>query len=103
MVARTMYGWPLGKSFVRLSGIWSVAAMYTASGLRHGLPRALMKSAGWMGPDQWHAVKAAPVRTGCPVLAVLRLCHHLTTRLTLSGPPDGSGSDLFVSQPGVAR
>ena len=31
------------------SGVWSVAAMYTASRLRHDLPRALMKSAGLDG------------------------------------------------------
>ena len=77
--------------------------MYTVSRLRHEVPRALMKSAGWMGPDQWHAVEAALVRTGCPFRPVLRLCHHLTLRLTFPGLPDGSGSDLFVSQPGVAR
>lgn len=63
---RTMYGWPLGKSFFWGPAFWSVAAMYTASRLRHDLPRALMKSAGWEGPDQWLAVCAAPVRTGCP-------------------------------------
>jgi hypothetical protein len=47
--ARTVYGWPLGKSFVLSSGVRSVAAMYTASDLRHDVPRALMKSAGSVG------------------------------------------------------
>ena len=51
----------------------SVAAMYAASDLRLEVPRALMKSAGGTGPDQWPAVCAAPVRTGCRCLSCLRL------------------------------
>jgi hypothetical protein len=31
---RTMYGWPLGKGFLWLSGFWSVAAIYSASRLQ---------------------------------------------------------------------
>ena len=81
----------------------SVAAMYTASRLRHDLARTLMKSAGWRGSDRWHAVEAAPVRTGCPFRPVSASMpsphiapHHF-------GAAEGSGSDLLPSRPGMAR
>src|SRR6056297_1934404 len=35
--------------------------------------RALMKVRGRFGPNQWHALQGAPVRTGCP----LRYSRHL--------------------------
>ena len=61
-----MYGWLLrGKGFSGDAGVISAAAMYTASGLQQDR-RALMKVRGRFGPDQWHALQGAPVRTGCP-------------------------------------
>jgi hypothetical protein len=42
--------------------------------------RALMKVRGRFGPNQWHALGCAPVRTGCPWRYV-RHCHHLTMHL----------------------
>ncbi|MDB2407770.1 IS3 family transposase [Jannaschia sp.] len=128
---RTVYGWPLGKSFVRSSGIWSVAAMYTASRLRHEVPRALMKSAGVDGSrsmarrlrrtgPNWVSrlfylrlvPSPAPFRDHASHDPVGQWAGHcrrqcpersLTLRLTVSGPPGAPGGDLFVSQPGAVR
>ncbi len=38
------------------------------------------------GPNQWHALEGASVRTGGPECRVAVRCHHLTLRLTISMP-----------------
>lgn len=64
--SRTMYGWPLGKSFVRVwHPGWSRPCIrrLMCSGFAAARPDEVSRRAG---PDQWHALRSALVRTGCP-------------------------------------
>ena len=65
---------------------WSVAAMYSASDLRHVVPRALMKSAGGRVPINGTHFEVLWSELGVPFRVLPSLCHHLTLRLTISGP-----------------
>ena len=100
IVSRTVYGrLPLGKGVVRF-GIWSVAAMYTASDLQHGGLRALMKSAGDRVPINGTRCMSLRSEQGVPSAVSPSVCHHLTLRLTVSWP---AGGGRPFCQTGLAR
>jgi hypothetical protein len=56
---------PLARALFGLA-FWSVAAMYTAS-LYSTVAARLDEVSRQTGPDQWHALNGALVRTGCSV------------------------------------
>ena len=59
--------------------------------LRAETARARMTSAGALGPEQWHAVKAARVRTGAPPFPFFPSCAHaIASRCALPSRARGS-------------
>ena len=60
-------------------GIWSVAAMYTASKMQRYVAARPDEVSRRAGPDQWRALEGASVRTGCPVPLFYRL-YAITSR-----------------------
>jgi hypothetical protein len=63
--ARTIYGWlPRGKGFSWHSGVWSVAAIYSASVCSAGAARPDESPLGCYGSRSMARAQSAPVRTG---------------------------------------